>query len=66
MQWRIPGIVLLAAACSGCATVAGNVPSFQYCDRVNYQRSGNLVTLTAECQLPIGSGSPVGAVVPGL
>lgn len=63
MRWII--ICLACVAGSGCATVAANTPSLQYCTKVNYQRSGNLVTLTAECQLLIG-GNPVGAVVPGL
>ena len=63
MRWTI--ILLACVAGSGCATVAANTPSLQYCDKVSYQRAGNLVTLTAECQLPIGS-NPVGAVVPGL
>jgi len=65
MRWRVLGIGLLAAACSGCATIAANTPSLQYCDKVIYTRAGNLVKLEAECQLPIG-GSSVGAVVPGL
>lgn len=67
MRWsRILLTALSLAACSGCATVAANVPSFQHCDQVTYTRSGNIVNLQAHCQLPIGGSSAIGAVVPGL
>ena len=61
MRWML--YCAVCVACSGCATVAGNVPSFQYCDKVHYERVGNLVKITAECQLPIGGGLPA---TPGL
>lgn len=40
-------LAFLAAGCSG-------LPSFQYCNEVTYQRTGNQVKIDARCQLPIG------------
>lgn len=36
---------------SGC----GSLPTFKYCDRVEYIRNGNEITINAHCNAPIGS-----------
>lgn len=41
----------------GCASVAGNTPSFQYCPMVKYERKGNQAHIEADCALPIGGGA---------
>lgn len=49
-------IMTLAVLLSGCAQLAQITPSLQYCDRVEYLRQGNQITLKAECAAPIGGG----------
>lgn len=47
----------LALALSGCAAVAGISPTFEYCDKITYTRTGNQVDVTAHCSMPIGGGA---------
>lgn len=52
--------ILLSTTMSGCAFLAGNAPSMQYCDKVVYARDGNKIAIQASCTAPIGSpGLPV-------
>lgn len=48
-----------ALALTGCAEVAGHVPSFQYCPNVKYERIGNQAHIEADCALPIGGSAGV-------
>lgn len=48
--------VVAMLSLSGCAYVAGSLPSMQHCDQVVYQRDGNQVSIYAKCRAPIGGG----------
>lgn len=52
-------IVLL----SGCAQLAGIIPTMQHCDEVKYIRKGNQIEINAKCSAPIGGGN---IPIPGL
>ena len=45
----------------GCAgtfnTMVKTLPSVQDCQKVDYQRDGNKVLITAECYVPVGDSS---------
>lgn len=47
-------VALLVVGLSGCAQVAGVLPSMQHCDKVRYERQDARVTINAECRAPIG------------
>lgn len=47
----------LALALSGCAGILANSPTFEYCDKISYTRTGNQVDVQAHCSLPIGGGA---------
>ena len=52
--------ILAVLALSGCANIAGNLPTMQYCSDVTYVRKGNMIDIKATCAAPIGqSGLPV-------
>jgi hypothetical protein len=44
-------VMLSLSACSA-------MPSMQYCQQVEYTRTGNKISLHAECAAPIGSNIP--------
>lgn len=44
--------VLFLLALSGCSSL----PSFKYCEKVNYNRDGMRVIIHAECTVPAGAG----------
>jgi hypothetical protein len=48
------GALILVIMLNGCSSL----PTMQYCDKVNYTRSGNLIHLEAECRAPIGDTIP--------
>jgi hypothetical protein len=45
---------VVAALLTGCA----DLPTMQYCDKVKYERTGNLIVIEAECRAPVGMGAP--------
>lgn len=47
---------IIALALGGCAAF-WQQPTFEYCDRVSYQRTGNAIDITAHCAAPIGQGN---------
>ncbi len=47
-------LILMACSASGCSSL----PSMQYCDHVEYQRTGNMMTISAQCRAPVGSSIP--------
>jgi hypothetical protein len=49
-------LILMAVLLGGCSQLAAVTPSLQYCERVQYERNGNQITLRAECSAPIGGG----------
>lgn len=61
-------LCVVLASLFGCADIApqvfGNTPSFQYCSRVSYERTGNMVHISADCALPIGGASGLPVPVP--
>lgn len=56
-------LVVAYGSVTGCAQIAGNVPSLQYCSQVKYERTGADFTIEAKCSMPIGGGSLVPAGV---
>lgn len=51
----------LAALAAALALAAcGALPSFKYCDQVEYTRDGNHVHVIADCHAPIGTQIPAG------
>lgn len=42
---------------TGCASILGNAPTFEYCQDIVYTRHGNLIEVTAKCSAPIGGGA---------
>lgn len=44
-------VALLLNACT-------NIPSMQYCDKVSYSRTGNLIHVEADCRAPVDIGMP--------
>lgn len=50
-------IAVVIGILNGCAAITGALPTFEYCQTVNYERTGNKQKFTAECTLPIGGGS---------
>lgn len=47
-------LLILLIMLNGCSSL----PSMQYCDKVKYERAGNLIHLEAECRAPVGGGIP--------
>lgn len=47
-------LIMALLLISGCTTVAGNIPTFEYCEHVEYVRDGNAITVSAKCHAPIG------------
>lgn len=47
-------LLLSATALAACSSL----PSMQYCDQVNYTRTGNMMTISAQCRAPVGSSIP--------
>lgn len=50
--------ILAGLLLAGCSVM----PSMKYCDHVEYVRDGSRIKLTAECQAPVGGGSPIPGV----
>lgn len=48
-------VIIAALALTGCAHVAGILPSLQHCSDVKYERHANQIDLTAKCTAPIGA-----------
>jgi type IV pilus biogenesis protein CpaD/CtpE len=51
--WRTVAVLLTVAVLSiitGCA----ELPSMKYCDKVEYTRNQNEITIHAECRAPVG------------
>jgi len=48
--------ILIVLLLSGCSTIAGNLPTVQYCDKVIYERNGIDIKASMECKAPIGDG----------
>jgi hypothetical protein len=46
--------VVLCLVLTGCAQLAGSIPSLKYCSDVTYVRKGNQIDITAKCHAPIG------------
>lgn len=46
-------MVLLTCILVGCSAI----PTMQYCDKVDYNRTGNKVLVYAECSVPVGGGA---------
>lgn len=53
---RIIAIAILTGL-TGCAQLAGSMPTFEYCSEVRYTRIGNQIDVTAKCAAPIGGGA---------
>lgn len=49
----ITSIVLLCGCAGTFNTAVRNLPSVKDCDHVKYERTGNQVRVTAECQVPM-------------
>lgn len=45
--------ILVVLLLSGCSTIAGNLPTVQYCDKVVYERNGVDIKASMECKAPI-------------
>ena len=52
-------LLAILALLSGCSTVAGSLPTFEYCSEVHYNRIGNQIDVQAKCAAPIGGASPL-------
>lgn len=48
--------LILVLMLNGCSSL----PTMQYCDKVEYTRTGNVIVLHAECKAPIGD------IIPGV
>lgn len=46
--------ILIAILTGGCASLVANTPSMEYCNKVTYTRFGNQISITADCQVPLG------------
>lgn len=49
---------LLALAALALLAACSQLPSMQYCEQVQYTRTGNQITLHAECRAPVGGSLP--------
>lgn len=51
-------LTLLLTGCAGTFnTAVQNLPSVQDCQHVKYERTGNQVAITADCQIPLRPSS---------
>ena len=49
---------LLAILSISGLTACAQVPTIQHCSEVHYERKGIDITVTAKCQVPLGSPMP--------
>lgn len=47
-------VLVLALLLGGCA----QIPTIQHCSEVSYERKGIDITVSAKCQVPLGSALP--------
>lgn len=45
-------VSLWSAGMTGCSFLTQNIPSLQYCDKVEYVREGTQMNIKAECYVP--------------
>jgi uncharacterized protein YceK len=50
-------LAICLIALSGCASILGSAPTFEYCNEVQYTRKGNQIDVVAHCNAPIGGGA---------
>lgn len=58
-------VLMVVASLSGCAWLAGMAPSVQHCEKVEYDRDGDKVTIKMKCKMPLGGSVGVPGI-PGL
>ena len=57
-------IFVLLATLAGCAQIAANTPSLEYCSEVHYTRVGNQIDISAKCAAPIAQSSGMAIPLP--